>query len=37
MKEWLSHVFTTAGLGQLHVFSSTLGMGGLTGDQNDTN
>ena len=37
MKEWLSDVFTTAGLGQLHVFSSALGMGGLTGDQNDTN
>ena len=26
MKEWLSHVFTTAGLGQLNLFSSTLGM-----------
>ena len=25
MKEWLSHVFTTAGLGQLNLFSSTLG------------
>ena len=26
MKEWLSHVFTTAGLGQLNLFSSTPGM-----------
>ena len=26
MKEWLSGVFTTAGLGQLNLFSSTLGM-----------
>ena len=26
MKEWLSRVFTTAGLGQLNLFSSTLGM-----------
>ncbi len=36
-KEWLSHVFTTAGLRQLNLFSSTLGMDGLPGDQNDTN
>ena len=35
MKEWPSHVFTTAGLGQLNLFSST--GDGLTGDQNDTN
>ena len=26
MKKWLSHVFTTAGLAQLNLFSSTLGM-----------
>ena len=38
MKELLSHVFTTAGLGQLKLLSSPLGwMDGLTGDQNDTN